>query len=155
MAIDRDRHRHGIELSSVPSTAALFRLLHVGDMSDDEYEDLPSLLDDEYEDAEGADSTAIVMWPVPLPHGRNGTVGVVHSAGGSGKTTILGSILSNLRVARNRRRAILGSSMHMHVLLWDEAPMCHHTSMALTTGLKYMWKYMLKPEDHRALLCKL
>ena len=166
-AIDRDRHRHGIELSSVPSTAALFRLLHVGDMSDeddedrpglqaddtddegspdDEYEDLPSLLDDEYEDAEGADSTAIVMWPVPLPHGRNGTVGVVHSAGGSGKTTILGSILSNLRVARNRRRAILGSSMHMHVLLWDEAP---------TTGLKYMWKYMLKPEDHRALLCKL
>ena len=146
VAIDRDRHRHGIELSSVPSTAALFRLLHVGDMSDDEYEDLPSLLDDEYEDAEGADSTAIVMWPVPLPHGRNGTVGVVHSAGGSGKTTILGSILSNLRVARNRRRAILGSSMHMHVLLWDEAP---------TTGLKYMWKYMLKPEDHRALLCKL
>ena len=167
MAIDRDRHRHGIELSSVPSTAALFRLLHVGDMSDeddedrpglqaddtddegspdDEYEDLPSLLDDEYEDAEGADSTAIVMWPVPLPHGRNGTVGVVHSAGGSGKTTILASILSNLRVARNRRRAILGSSMHMHVLLWDEAP---------TTGLKYMWKYMLKPEDHRALLCKL
>ena len=167
--VDRDRHRHGIELSSVPSTAALFRLLHVGDMSDeddedrpwlqddtdDEYEDLPSLLDDEYEDAEGADSTAIVMWPVPLPHGRNGTVGVVHSAGGSGKTTILASILSNLRVARNRRRAILGSSMHMHVLLWDEAPMCHHTSMALTTGLKYMWKYMLKPEDHRALLCKL
>ena len=58
-------------------------------------EDLPPLLDtddDEYDDAEGADSTAIVTWPVPLPHGRNGTVGFVTLSPGSGKTTILGSI---------------------------------------------------------------
>ena len=38
-----DRSRDGIELGSVPSTAALFRLLHVGDMSDEDDEDRPWL----------------------------------------------------------------------------------------------------------------
>ena len=96
-----------------------------------------------------------ITWPVPLPHGRNGTVGVVTlSAGGSGKTTILGS--GFIRRSYSILESNLRGAMHMHVrVLCDEAPMCHHTSMALTTGLKYTFKYMLKPEDHRALLCKL